>query len=358
MAGVREVEVAKAECAPAEGARSLGAPSIFARVLSLQRSAGNKAVTRAIRASGSPQVGRRMLQRFETERYDLSTTPVPVVRAGEGKAEIDEAPADYCAAILRNAGLDPDAWFSNFTKFTFLGRGLGDPIHVDLATHLQDVEKRFAAEYGGPDKKPAEAGKALGIASVGGSRRSPTSAALSMHLFGLAIDVNYTANPFISDSANPVFARAGKLIGEANVAFKGGMAYEQLARVNNVLQAYFAFIDASDEKLERYLKDNPHAPWKGASAEQARKQIQADLDLVAAKWERTGAAQKAVIKSTGFMDIDRRFVDGIGLSWGAAYGDMMHFDMRNKGNGKKINDAIQGYKALKEKEAKEKAEGG
>jgi hypothetical protein len=176
-----------------------------------------------------------------------------------------------------------------------------------------------------------------------------------MHLFGLAIDVNYTANPFISESANPVFARAGTLIGEANVAFKNGMPYEHLARVNNVLQAYFAFIDAPDDLLERYLKVSASAPWKGMSAAQARMQIKADLDLVAGKWERTGAAQKAVIKLSGFMDLDRRFVDGIGLSWGAAYGDIMHFDMRNTGNGRKINGAIQAYKSLKDKEARENA---
>jgi len=310
-------------------------------------------VTRALRAARRPLT--RTLLRWDTERYDLSTTPVPVIKAGDGKAEVDEAPADYCATILRNAGFDPDTWFSNFTKFTFLGHGLGDPIHVDLADHLQGIERQFADQYGGPDKKPSEAARALGITSVGGSRRSPTSAALSMHLFGLAIDVNYTANPFISTSANPVFARAGKLIGETNVAFKGGMSYEQLAFVNNVLQAYFAFIDAPDEQLERQLKDNTSAPWKGKSAAQARAQIKSDLDLVATKWERTKAGQKAVIQATGFMDIDRRFVDGIGLAWGASYGDMMHFDMRNKGNGRKIHQQVEAYKAVKEQEAKDKA---
>jgi hypothetical protein len=289
-----------------------------------------------------------------TERYELSKTPVPIVRAAKGRVELKEAPADYCAAILRNAGLDPVAWFSTFTRFTFLGRVLADPIHVDLASHLQAVQQQFVDQYGGAARSPSQAAKALGITSVGGSRRSPTSAALSMHLFGLAIDVNYTANPFISESANPVFARAGNLIGEANVGYKAGMPYEQLARVNNVLQAYFAFIDAPDERLERSLKASTTGPWNGLSAAEARKQIKADLDLVAAKWERTGAAQKAVIKSTGFMDIDRRFIDGVGLSWGGAYGDVMHFDMRNTGNGRKISGAIHAYKALKDQEAQEK----
>jgi hypothetical protein len=130
------------------------------------------------------------------------------------------------------------------------------------------------------------------------------------------------------------------------------MPFEQLARLDNLLEAYFSMLDS--DQLEHYLTDNPNAPWTGLSVDAARKLIQKDLDLVAGKWERTGAAQKAVIKAGGFMNLDRRFVDGIGLDWGASYGDIMHFDMRNKGSGAKINGAVQSYKAKKDAEAKEK----
>jgi hypothetical protein len=300
-----------------------------------------------------------MLQRYDftTKSYPLSSNPATIVKESTKKkqAKIAEPVSDYCNAILRNAGFEPATWYSNFTSITFLGFAIAPPIHVDLATHLKDTEKTLAENYGGPDKKPSEAAKALGITSIGGSRDYPTSAALSMHLFGLAIDVNYTANPFISESANDVFARAGALIGEKNVKFvqRSTAKFEEIAWIDNVMQVYFAFLD-DDKGLEAALARAADPPWKGMTADAAKKQIQADLNDVAGKWERSNPTQKAVIKAGGITDLDRRFVDGIGLHWGAAYGDIMHFDMRNKGNGAKINAAINAYKHQKESEASEK----
>ena len=349
---------------PAPAARAGAAPAVTfpAQVLSLQRSAGNAGVGRALRAGALrtpvPR-GARMLQRyaFTTQSYTVSSNTATVVKESAKKklAKIDEPVSDYCNAILRDAGFDPGSWYSNFTSITFLGFAIAPPIHVDLATHLKDTEKTLVEDYGGPDKKPAEAAKALGITSIGGSRDYPTSAALSMHLFGLAIDVNYTANPFISESANKVFARAGALIGEKNVAFvqRATAKFEEIAWIDNVMQAYFAFLD-DDKGLEAALAKAADPPWKGMSLDAAKKQIQTDLDDVAGKWERSAAAQKAVIKAGGITDLDRRFVEGIGLHWGAAYGDIMHFDMRNKGSGAKINAAINAYKHKKEAEASEK----
>ena len=69
------------------------------------------------------------------------------------------------------------------------------------------------------------------------------------------------------------------------------------------------------------------------------------------KWERSEPAKKAAIEAGGLLDLDKRLVEEIGLDWGASYGDIMHFDMRNKGNGKKIHAAIERYKTKKEGEA-------
>jgi len=47
------------------------------------------------------------------------------------------------------------------------------------------------------------------------------------------------------------------------------------------------------------------------------------------------------VRTTGFINLKQEFVNGIGLSWGAAYGDMMHFDMRSDGGiGQRIRGAI------------------
>ena len=56
--------------------------------------------------------------------------------------------------------------------------------------------------------------------------------------------------------------------------------------------------------------------------------------------------------SEGYHQED--LVKGLELDWGASYCDIMHFDMRNKGSGKKIQSAIKQYKAEKEAEAQKK----
>ena len=71
------------------------------------------------------------------------------------------------------------------------------------------------------------------------------------------------------------------------------------------------------------------------------------------KWKRTEPAKKAAIEAGGLLDLDKRLVEEIGLDWGASYGDIMHFDMRNTGNGAKIYAAIKRYEAKKEQEGAE-----
>jgi hypothetical protein len=290
---------------------------------------------------------------FKKERYELSKDPVTVVPEDTIKehALVQEAPADYAAEILRNAGLDPKTWFASFTRITFLGQQVDDPVHTDLAAHLQTAEAKFAADYGGGD--PAKAGEALGIRNepMPGARHKPTSAAVSMHLFGLAIDINYTTNPFISKSANPVFKRAADLLSSTTKGFSAGMSYDDLTELDRLLDDYFNLL-TDEGGLEAALQDTTKAPWKGKTAKAARKLIQADLDDVTGRWQRSDPGQKKKIRLGGFLDLDKRLVEGIGLEWGGSgYGDMMHFDMRNKGNGAKIHAAAESYKSRKEAES-------
>lgn len=290
---------------------------------------------------------------FKTSSYALSTAPVVVVKADEKKGlkEIREAPADYAARILDLAGLDNGAWFSSFTSIKFLGQSVSD-IHTDLAAHLKAVEAQFAASHGGPAKDPAVAGAALGLnESIGGARHAPTGTAFSMHLFGLAIDVNYKSNPWVGSSANKVFERAGWLVAGKKLQYKDGMGYDDLKALDSAVETYFGYIDNAEALATQLAAISDDAnPWKGKSAADVVKQINQDLDFAAAKWERTGA--KDVIKKGGFLSLPKDFVTGIGLDWGASYGDIMHFDMRNKGNGRKIQSAIGAYKKKKQDEAK------
>ena len=72
-----------------------------------------------------------------------------------------------------------------------------------------------------------------------------------------------------------------------------------------------------------------------------------------ALWQRTKKKQKEAIQQTGFMDLSKELVEGMKMDWGAAYGDIMHFDLRDQGRGQEIQAAVRRYLAQKKKESKE-----
>jgi subtilisin family serine protease len=292
-----------------------------------------------------------------TVRYALSTDPVVVVKADakKGLAEVREAPADYTRRILQRAGLDADTWFSSFTTMSFLGRTIAPPIHSDFATHLAGVERELARRFGGDRQDPALAGRELGLnENIGGARTRPTGAPFSMHLFGLAIDVNYTSNPWISESANPVFERAGLLVRGAATRYRPGMSYDELKALNDTLVAYFALLDRPDQLDVRLASAGD--PWRGKSSADARRQIDQDLSFCARRWERERARE--VIKQSGFLNLRKEMVEAMGLDWGASYGDIMHFDMRNRGRGADVHRAVRWYAEEKLREARQQGTAG
>jgi hypothetical protein len=116
------------------------------------------------------------------------------------------------------------------------------------------------------------------------------------------------------------------------------MTYAQLSDLNQTLKRYFALL-ADDAALQASLTDATTEPWHGKTVAQAQSRIQKDLQYLARLWERTHPDQLAVLRKNGFMNLKQEFVEGIGLSWGAAYGDMMHFDMRKDGGiGQRIRE--------------------
>ena len=178
------------------------------------------------------------------------------------------------------------------------------------------MEKTFATKYGGGDA--AKAGEVLGLKeSIIGARDHPTSAAISMHLFGLAIDVNYDTNPFISATANPVFTNAAALLGRTTTGYADNMSYDDLSTLDTLIEDYFKLLK-DDAGLEAALK-TAGKPFTGLDMAAARKLIQKDLDDVTSRWERKDVAKKAKIEAGGFLDMDKRLVDEIGLDWGGRH---------------------------------------
>jgi len=300
-------------------------------------------------SAGGSATGARLVQR---RPFAPSTARATVVEESKTTNEVKESVKTYCYEILHNADLDPDTWYSNFTTASFLGISVPD-IHNELAAHLRERETFFLGKYG--DAETAR--KSLGLIDMSwpGGRPYPTSAAISMHLFGLAVDVNYDENPLIKPSANEVFKRAGVMSDGRAREYHGGMSFEQLEALNDVLVDYFHYLDWNDipGRLAE-LGNNAPAAFKGKSEAQVKVLIQRDIDDLGVKWERTGSKNK--IRDFGFMRLTKEFKEGIGLFWGGSYGDIMHFDMRNAHgpgqHGAVIHGAIGAYIAKKTAEAK------
>lgn len=305
--------------------------------------------------------------------------------------------------MLKEAGYDPASkWWDDFTSIKLLGKTAAH-IHTSFARQLKNAELKIVAnvtataEYkkwvtdnavAKPDD-PASVGKFLGItgyATIRGTEEESSYA--SMHLFGLAIDFNYTQNPWISDDSGSktykdkdkkiptsktaklqaCLDRAGGLIGKTLTYnhvnaddFKYNMSdtYDNFSTIDKGVEQYFGLgKDDKDADLKALLDTTTDPFWKGKTTEEARKLIEADLKEMSALWSRKG--QEEMIRTNGIMDLHKGVVTGmgdVGLDWGGKYGDMMHFDMRNVGLGKKIQaskykgDVVKLKKELKEKEA-------
>lgn len=303
--------------------------------------------------------------KLTTEKYALSNNVVQVVKESDAAKtlKIEESPAFYVRKVLESVKIDYDDFYKNFTTISFFGCQISPAIHKDFAAVLQKIEADYSK-----DKSAKEAGQALGVKSVGGSRDYPTSAAFSMHLVGMAVDINYTDSPFIGASSSDIFGRAGLLIDGTIYSYdETTRTYEQFAPIQKAIVAYFQLLDDA-AKLEEKLKspDTTKWPlgkgdklalaksWEGMTADLAKKQIQADLSFIAKRWER----KEDQVKQHGFLGVSKELVEAMtknnATSWGGGgYGDIMHFDMRTQGKGATINSGFATYKAAKTKEAKD-----
>lgn len=302
---------------------------------------------------------------FTPEKFPLSNTLVRIVEENDEKKtlKVEESPAVYVRKVLESVKINYDDFYSNFTTIKFFGHQVSPAIHKDFAATLKKIEKDYSQ-----GKQVEKAGQALGIKSVGGSRDYPTSAAFSMHLVGMAVDINYTDSPFIGSSSSDIFGRAGLLIDGTIYSYdEKSRTYEQFEPMQKAIVAYFQLLDDTT-KLEEKLKspDTTRWPlgkkdklalaksWEGMTPDLAKKQIQADLTFIAKRWER----KEDQVKQHGFLGVSKELIEtmtkGNATNWGGgSYGDIMHFDMRTQGKGATINSAFAAYKAAKTKEAKD-----
>jgi D-alanyl-D-alanine carboxypeptidase len=244
-------------------------------------------------------------------------------------------------------------WFGDIQKGTFLGLSLR--VHRALADRLTRAEASLVADATvNPSSLNAkDLGRSLGMYGSTSDLRPPAAAVggtrLSLHTFGLAVDLNYTGNPFMGLAGNlapDVVRRATSLV--------NGAAIDVMARTDDPKAAYGALRTAS-EALKTYLsyrdpanraaldaKVTAHAAVKGEPTDATTwiEQIEKDHVALGASGDFTGHKPP----EEGFIDLNEAVVlalTGAGLTWGGTYPgakDIMHFDLR-QGEGAKVDAA-------------------
>lgn len=323
----------------------------------------------------------------ELQNYEFKTHTADHAKKQKGVEHVPRAGTNLTDAVLVKAGFDPPSeWWSNFTGIQFLGKSV-ESVHVEFAERLKNAESQIVDEISTDsdylqflqDKKLEDVksaknvGKFLGIkrhASIRSAEEDSTSR--SMHIFGLAIDINPTENPWVSDSSGKEqeFKKNGKtrktktlvlqeFLQRVGALFNQTLRFEhinpddfdyEIAEVfdrNQVLdeavERYFSLLENAPEKAEELsglLQQSNASEWQEISVTNAKEKIQQDLTAMSAWWSRS--SNEASVSEHGLVELDRRVVlamGAMGLDWGGKYGDFMHFDMRNTGIGKTIQTA-------------------
>ena len=263
--------------------------------------------------------------------------------------------------VLHDAGHTVSEWYGQVQRGPFLNLSLR--VHNALAERLTRAETALVADPKvNPDKLgPVALGAKLKMYASTSDMRRPKAAtggtSLSMHTFGLAVDLNYKGNPFLGNAgklAPDVVQRATSLVlgTPIDVLAKLGdakAAYASLTQASQALQTYLSYTDSANA-TELTDKVSHHKPLVGEPADLPgwSKQIAKDAAALA------GAGDFKSHKSAeeGFIDLDQSVVmalAGAGLTWGGTYNtakDIMHFDLR-EGDGAGIHSARTAHKANK-----------
>jgi hypothetical protein len=246
--------------------------------------------------------------------------------------------------VLRAAGFSVHDWYSEIVNVTFLGIPLR--VHKLLAERLDRAQASLLADAKvNPKKVDADTLRGqLGMDPSASSLRAPAPAVggkrLSLHTFGLAVDLSYAGNPFIgneSSEAATVIKRATSLVLNSPVDVTGeGLstkeAFAVLKGASDALATYFSY-RSKDKKdaLEAKLKDRVARRGEPTDYAGWLSQIKADHKRLAGRGDFSGHSDPA----KGFLEFQESVVMALaaaGLTWGGTYNgpkDLMHFDLRN-----------------------------
>jgi hypothetical protein len=244
-------------------------------------------------------------------------------------------------------------WYSQIKSGSLLGISLR--VHQALAERFDQAEAALLAD---PRVNPrsldaAALGKTLDMYASTSDLRSPMLAvggsSLSMHSFGLAVDLNYKGNPYIGNAgkaAPNAIKRATSLVNNEPIDVLKSGGYATLKKASDALVTYFSYRGAAKvAELKEKVKLHASADGEPVNVDDWLAQINEDY----AQLKDKGDFDSHKDPAQGFLDFNEAVVAkliGVGLTWGGTYPgakDMMHFDLR-EGDGAQIDNARKAHK--------------
>jgi len=251
-----------------------------------------------------------------------------------------------------------DEWFAGIVPdATFMGMRIGKSGGSQSAgVHRELLDRLLLAESHLKGLGYADAA-AIGIRKIGGLR--PPKMAVggdhpSMHCYGMAIDVNYEANPFLmgdmSDESEGgdkeqilAIKDATDFVGHFDLTYSFlpvgydlpenvGLMWDRLHNGSEDLKIYFALSQPGNrELLEELLPKYNKKRGEHLTVQDMLNKIESNLELL-----KNGHFRTHDSPENGFMDLNKDLVEALvtvgGLKWGAQYlsdRDIMHFDLRS-----------------------------
>ena len=297
--------------------------------------------------------------------------------------------------VLGAAGLTVSGWYSKIVEGSFLGIPLR--VHQELADRLDRAQSALVgdAKINPTGQSAADLGKTLKMYKSSSDMRAPKAATggtkLSLHTFGLAVDLNYKGNPMVGNKKpvkpgkdktpeddkrfeTAMAARTPRIVERAMWLMKGkafdieaknavlrgskdvGAAWDAHREASDALVAYLglaanvestAFADrvkaCGEPKAVKWDQPTTGAWWN--DVEWWKKRVTDDRGL-ADTYDFSEEPHHGYAVKTGYMDLAKEVVValvGAGLTWGGQYGqgakDIMHFDWRSGGDAAKIHEA-------------------
>ncbi len=281
---------------------------------------------------------------------------------------------EFSAATWYDGIIDP----SVFGWTTKSGAGL----HVLLVRKLRQAERYLLTLPAFSGKTPAALGRALGLTEQHGGARGGKS--LSTHTFGLAIDIAYTANPWVHQPASwQALQRAALLVSGLSLDHKSAPAYlsslgsdparstgqvwDELQQRSHELGTYFP-LAADVTGLREALQAGQRRGTAGLFGDGE------SVDQAVTRWQtRIKEDRNAIVRcpteqddsngdfchhdppERGFLTLPRDLVIALRehacLAWGAVdfgsgatgSGDIMHFDARIDGAGRVLTEGTSAF---------------